>query len=497
MEKMCIRFIFIILILVFQLVSSLAQSGSIDQEEASIRQTALNYIEGYYSGDVDRIEKAIHPDINKATPRDIPQTGRTLIAYTTYSALVENTRAKTGVLADSARHIHIQVLNVDNGTSNVKVVSANFTDFLQMVKLDGQWKILNVIFTSGSAVAPRMKDFNPESEKGAIQKIATDYLAGFSGADAARIDKSICPEFNRVTLIPIAVTGKTSIRRQRYETMIENALAGIGKQDEVYKDYKTEIIDITDGLAIVKCELTNLYEYVQMYKSSGQWKILNSIVLQNQKLTLADAMTVTSGHSMPEFTLPVYGGGNFTLSKYLGKNVMLIFPRGYAGSAWCAYCPYQYLELEQLQKTSGIEEKYNMKIAFVLPYGSDRIKDWMEKFPSSLQVVEGIKNPQPAPAQGSIQDQYSAWARYNFPIKFEVKENDPHSTIPVLLDENRTLSKQLKVFTHFWDGVTSDQNIASVFIIDKNGTLKFKYIGQMTEDRPTTEFLLDIVKNMK
>ncbi len=52
-------------------------------DDASVRQTALNYIEGFYSGDAARMEKAIHPDLNKATPRDLPQTGRTTLNYTT------------------------------------------------------------------------------------------------------------------------------------------------------------------------------------------------------------------------------------------------------------------------------------------------------------------------------------------------------------------------------------------------------------------------------
>ncbi len=90
-----------------------------------------------------------------------------------------------------------------------------------------------------------------------------------------------------------------------------------------------------------------------------------------------------------------------------------------------------------------------------------------------------------------------AWQLLNFPIVFDVKKEDPHKLIPVLIDEDRTLSRQLKIFTNFWDGVTSEQNIASVFIVDKNGILRFKYIGQMTEDRPSVEFLMGFIKNMK
>jgi hypothetical protein len=50
-------------------VSSGQGSVASATDSAAIRQTALDYIEGYYSGDAVRMERAIHPDLNKATPR--------------------------------------------------------------------------------------------------------------------------------------------------------------------------------------------------------------------------------------------------------------------------------------------------------------------------------------------------------------------------------------------------------------------------------------------
>lgn len=487
-----------ITLLMLPFTFALAQTGVASQaDSAAIRQTALDYIEGYYSGDVSRIQKAVHPDLNKATPRDLPQTGRTTLAYTTYSGLVEFTRAKVGALDDTARHIQVRILSIDSDVANVKITSASFIDYIQEIRLDGEWKIINVIFTTGVKVPPRLRDFKADDERVVVEKTALTYLSGISSADAGRLEIALDPEYNRVTLNPIAQTGMTSIRRQRYETLLENALAGLGKQDEVYRNNKVTILDIADGLAIVKCEMTGIYDFIQMYKSSGRWKVFNSIARPDNKLTLAQAMTVTAGDPMPDFTLPVYAGGEFNLSGYRGKNILLLFPRGWTGNSWCAYCPYQYLELEQLEQKSGIMAKNNLEIAFVMPYSSERIKDWMEKFPENLQTIETIKNPQPAPAAGSIQADYADWAKGNFPIVFDAKQDDPHNTIPVIIDENRTLSRRLKIFTNFWDGVSAEQNIASVFIIDKNGILRFKYIGQMTEDRPSVEFLLDFIKKMK
>ncbi len=459
--------------------------------------TALDYIEGLYSGNVSRLESAVYPDLTRATPRDYIQTGRTALVNSTYSGLIELTRARQAALDDTARHIKISFIALDEDVAVVKVISANFTDYLQTAKIDGHWKIVNALYTSGSNTPPRLKNFSSEKEESAVLQTAVEYLNGIIGTDARRLEIALDPEFSKITLANNGAAGKTSFRRQRYDVMIENALARLGKLDEVYRDYDASLLDITDGLAVVRCELNSTREYALMFKSGSQWKMFASLTNGKSAFTLAQAMTVIAGNPMPDFTLPVYGGGQYSLSKYLGKNVLLMFPRGWVGNSWCAYCPYQYLELEQLETDSAIQEKNNLNIAFVLPYSSEKIKDWMDKFPEALQSIENNKHPQPPPAPGSVQADYSVWVQKNFPKTFDIKQDSKHTLIPVLADEHRTLSKQLKIFTHFWDGVSSEQNMSSVFIIDKKGILRFKYIGQMTEDRPSVEFLLNFIKDMK
>jgi len=46
--------------------------------------------------------------------------------------------------------------------------------------------------------------------------------------------------------------------------------------------------------------------------------------------SLSRKAAVTLEEPMPDFTLPAYQGGVIKLSDLRGKNVMIIFPRGYA-----------------------------------------------------------------------------------------------------------------------------------------------------------------------
>ena len=87
---------------------------------------------------------------------------------------------------------------------------------------------------------------------------------------------------------------------------------------------------------------------------------------------------------MPDFTLPVYQGGELTLSSLHGKNVLILFPRGYAAeSHWCTICNYRYVELVELEAKQKIRKNYNLEILFVLPYGKDTSPSGSRPCPTS------------------------------------------------------------------------------------------------------------------
>jgi peroxiredoxin len=476
----------------------IAQDVPDPRESAAIKQIALDYAEGFYSGDVTRMERAIHPDLNMAFPRFVQRTGHAVPSYSTFSLLMENTRAKIGVLADSGRHLEVQVLNIDGEIANVKILSANFNDYAQMVQIDGTWKIVNVLWNGGpAAVAARVPGFKPEEERNAIIQAAQMYTDGLTGGDAKRLETALDRDASKLTIITIAQTGKKALQRQRFESLCENSFAYVGKFDEIHRDTPVSILDIMDGLAVVRLDLVNTSEYVQLYKSGQQWKVFNSIVAARPFLPLATLLPAIVGEPMPDFALPIAGGGAFKLSEHRGKNILLMFPRGWLGRVWCPYCPYQYLELAELDKKLNLAKKYHLEIVFVMPYSSERIHDWFEKFPDALRTVETIKNSQDSANLPLVQREYAAWVRNHFPKKFQVKTDEVTSYFPVLIDADRILSKRLKIFTNFWDGVTADQNIASAFIVDAKGIVRMKYIGQMTEDRPSVEYLLEYIRTMK
>jgi len=459
--------------------------------EDSIRAMALDYSDGYYSGNGDRMSRAIHPDLNKAFPRYIARTGMIALNYSTYSSLVEASYAKAGFLPDTARHISVSILYIDPPVATVRVNSAQFNDYLQMIRINGEWKIINVLWNSPQN-AGWIKEKDPDKEKKNVETAVMAYIQGMQRADMGKLKDCVAPDFSRVSMIQIGTKGRSAIQRTRFEALLENARAGTGRQDEALRNNDIQFLDMMDGISMVRVQTANNIEFLQVYKDPQGWKVFNSLSTPRADLELQDLLPAIAGEPMPLFKLPVYQGGDFVLQDHKGKNILLMFPRGRVGNGWCLFCQYQYLELADLEKKEQIQKKYNLEVVFVLPYAKELIDKWFSTIPESMKTLEGIRNP-PAGQGGKTQQQFAGWTRAHFPKSFDLSAGNLQTAFPMLIDEKKTLSKRLKLFTEFWDGVQSEQNISAIYLIDKNGILRWKYISQMTEDRPSMDHLFDIV----
>ena len=208
---------------------------------------------------------------------------------------------------------------------------------------------------------------------------------------------------------------------------------------------------------------------------------------------LSQAAPVTLEEPMPDFTLPVYQGGEIKLSGLKGKNVMIIFPRGYAApGAWCTICDYKYAELTELEKTIQLRKKYDLEVLFVLPYDRDTVKVWLDALPGQLEKIRLTKNP-PDPTKLDERGK-ATMERYRkiFPKDLTVPKEGIPVPIPILIDGDRKVAKGLDLFRTEW-GSKVDQNVPTTFILDRNGIVRFKYFSQNTVDRPSYEYLMGIL----
>lgn len=122
-------------------------SAQADPEAAAIRATALDYIEGFYTGDAARMERALHPELAKRIVTTDPKTGKSTLGQMSAMTLVQRTRDGSGKkIPENRRQEDVTILDRFQEAAVVKIVASDWIDYLEVAKFDGQWKIINVLW---------------------------------------------------------------------------------------------------------------------------------------------------------------------------------------------------------------------------------------------------------------------------------------------------------------------------------------------------------------
>lgn len=129
----------------------MAQSAT---DSAGIHAAAMNYIEGWYSGDADRMARALHPELAKRMVMTDAETGHSMLNQMSAMTLINNTRAGGGSATPAAaQRKDFHILDIYNGAAVARVDASTWVDFLQLARWNGEWKIVNVLWELRSAPA--------------------------------------------------------------------------------------------------------------------------------------------------------------------------------------------------------------------------------------------------------------------------------------------------------------------------------------------------------
>lgn len=128
-------------------VSLLAQAPPTEEATRhAIRATALDYIEGWYDGDVVRMERALHPELAKRVVMPTPN-GQARLDHMGATQLVAFTRAAYGrQTPKDKQQKDVQILDVFGNAATVKITATDWVDYLHLSRMDGKWVIVNVLW---------------------------------------------------------------------------------------------------------------------------------------------------------------------------------------------------------------------------------------------------------------------------------------------------------------------------------------------------------------
>ena len=139
MRKTIVFFIVIVLSL-----ATLASSRSASEENRAITAVAQNYMDAYYTADPALMQRSLHPDFHKRTLRTI--NGQAQITEDTVQSMVEGVAHGSGKNIPSNERVRsIEVLDVYRDAASVKVVTGRWIDYMHLSKLNGEWRVLDVV----------------------------------------------------------------------------------------------------------------------------------------------------------------------------------------------------------------------------------------------------------------------------------------------------------------------------------------------------------------
>ena len=115
-------------------------------DSADIRATALDYIDGYYTGDAARMERALHPDLAKRIVIT-DSLGHSRLGQMSAMGLVQGTRAGGGKNTPAAqKREDVRILDIFQNAASVRIDAGTWVDYLQVAKWNGRWVIVNVLW---------------------------------------------------------------------------------------------------------------------------------------------------------------------------------------------------------------------------------------------------------------------------------------------------------------------------------------------------------------
>ena len=121
-----------------------AQSAT---DSAAIRATALDYAEGWYEGNAERMAHSLHPELVKRIVVRDTTTGKTMVQGMGASVLVNSTRHGYGKETPKERQQkEVTILDIFGNAASAKAVMADWVDYMQLGKVDGRWVIVNVLW---------------------------------------------------------------------------------------------------------------------------------------------------------------------------------------------------------------------------------------------------------------------------------------------------------------------------------------------------------------
>jgi hypothetical protein len=116
-------------------------------DSVAVDKACKDYVEGFYTGDTNRIRQAMHPELCK---RILAKQRNYAIYTSTVADLINASKGKKQADPDPSQPfaIKVEIYDIAYGIAAARIATnkMSFIDYAQLAKVNGEWKVVNVLW---------------------------------------------------------------------------------------------------------------------------------------------------------------------------------------------------------------------------------------------------------------------------------------------------------------------------------------------------------------
>ncbi len=142
-----------ILTTVILILLAFSAHGQTQKDSLEITQVALDYIESQHNVNPEQFERAAHPRMVKRTFWTNKKTGKEYLRETFTDAMIllaETYNLEGDGFPENPKK-EVIILGIYDRTASVKLIADEWIDYMHIVKLNGKWQLVNVLWQFNDA----------------------------------------------------------------------------------------------------------------------------------------------------------------------------------------------------------------------------------------------------------------------------------------------------------------------------------------------------------
>lgn len=116
------------------------------KDSLAVVVTTEKYILAFYESKPELLAEVLHSELIKRTIKTLPDSNKILFTNNKIEMVELSKKFNTQGKYDSKSEAKIELLDLFKEMATVKLTAENWIDYIHLVKINGKWQIINVIW---------------------------------------------------------------------------------------------------------------------------------------------------------------------------------------------------------------------------------------------------------------------------------------------------------------------------------------------------------------